>query len=220
MDTHFNLQAVAKIIEAESGTYTGGPIQLFERVGRHTFVTALQRGLLPHHNLLDFGAGCLRLGYWFVRFLDPGRYYAIEPVAKMTDAGRKHLFDPALWEAKRPTIYTSAKCDMSHFGVPFDFVIARSILTHTTPAMLAKVLDEFALAAAPGGQFLASYWPVEASHEGPTGDDLPADDWRFISVVKYSLAYLRDRAGERGFKVEELPGEIISEQVWLRFTKA
>jgi SAM-dependent methyltransferase len=216
----FDLREAARVIEAESGLYTGGPIHLFERVGRHTFVTALVHGLLPHHRLLDFGAGCLRLGFWFVRFLDSGRYYAIEPEARMVEAGRRHLFDPVLWGQKAPKVHISGKCDMTHFGVPFDFVIARSILTHTTPAMLAKILDEFALVAAPKGQFLASYWPLGADHEGPIGDSLPMDDWRFIKVVKYSLAYMTRLSEQRGLRVDEVSGGTISDQVWLRFTKA
>jgi hypothetical protein len=131
------IDAARRIVE-ESGTYTGGPIQYFEQAGRNTFVTALRNGLLPDHKLLDFGAGCLRLGYWFMRFLEPGNYYAMEPVKKMVDAGLNNLFDKSLLEYKKPTVRISDKCDMSAFGTDFDFVIARSILTHTTPGKLGK----------------------------------------------------------------------------------
>jgi len=115
-----NLAEAAKQITKESGHYTGGAIQLFERVGRDSFVTLIQHGLLPQHTLLDFGAGCLRLGYWFVRFLDMGKYYAIEPSAAMLDAGKKYLLGAEVLTYKSPDFLVSAKCDMTNFGVPFN----------------------------------------------------------------------------------------------------
>jgi len=216
-----DLARAASKIEADSRTYTGGPIELFERVGRHTFGLAIAQGLMPHHNTLDFGAGCLRLGFWFIRFLDAGRYCAIEPVPQMIRAGRQHLFTDELWAAKAPTVHISDKCDMTHFARKFDFVIARSILTHTTPAMLDAVLQQFAEVATPSGQFLASYWPDDARCmiEGNVGDNMPADDWRFIKVVRYSIAYMRRRASNFGLSVEELNAEKINDQIWLKFTQ-
>lgn len=217
-----NLDTIARAMEAESGTYTGGPIQLFEKVGRNTFITLLREGLLPDSRVLDYGAGSLRLAFWIMRFVDPGCYYAIEPVQKTIDVGLKYLFDADLLERKRPHIHVSGKCDMTFFGQQFDFVVARSIFTHTTPGMLAKSLGEFAICAAPGAKLLASYWPVDrCSLEGFTGDSMPADDWRFIQVVKYSLSYMQDIAARHGLRVEEIhtEDETLNQQVWLRFTR-
>lgn len=218
------IDAARRIVE-ESGTYTGGPIQYFEQAGRNTFVTALKNGLLPDHKLLDFGAGCLRLGYWFMRFLEPGNYYAMEPEKKMVDAGLNHLFDKSLLEYKKPTVRISDKCDMSAFGTDFDFVIARSILTHTTPGMLGKIFSEFSICAAPGAKFLASYWaasgPNKCRLEGLVGDDLPIDDWRFEKVVKFSLEYLVDFARRHDLRLEEYHSEdkLLNKQIWLKITR-
>jgi len=219
-----DLAEVAKTIEQESGHYTGGSIRVFEKVGRDTFATLIRQGLLPHHTVLDFGAGCLRLGYWFVRFLDEGNYYAIEPVVAMLEAGKKHLLGPDILEKKRPHFLVSAKCDMTTFGVPFNFVVARSILTHTKPKMLHKILAEFATCAAPGGAMVASYWSASGdkaySIDGPIGDEMARDDWGFIKLVKYSLGYLQSAAAEYGLQVEEvmLDAPRVGQQIWIKIT--
>lgn len=217
-----NLAAAAELIKRETHRYTGGPAHVFEKAGRDTFVALLREGLLPHHKLLDFGAGCLRLGYWFVRFLDSGNYYAIEPVASMMEAGKKHLFGPDIIRDKAPTFHVSANCDMTSFGVQFDYVVARSILTHTKPGMLHRILSEFAKCATPNGAMLASYWAAEGtkaySVNGPIGDQMPRDEWGFIAVVKFSLRYLQSAASEYGLEVEEVMLETprIGEQIWIR----
>ena len=217
-----NLDTIARAMEAESGQYTGGPIHLFEKVGRNTFVTLLREGLLPDSRLLDYGAGSLRLAFWTMRFLDTGCYHAIEPVKKTIDAGLKYLFDKNLLENKQPTIAISDACDMTRFNVDFDFVVARSIFTHMTPGMLDKSLREFSKCAAPGAKLIASYWPtVRCTLDGVVGDDLPADDWRFIEVVKYSLPYLKSVAKRHGLNCEEIQSEdeALNQQVWLRITR-
>ena len=221
-----DLSEVAKTIELESGRYTGGPIQVFEKVGRDTFVTLVKDGLLPHHKVLDFGAGCLRLGYWFVRFLDSGNYYAIEPAFAMLEAGKKHLFGPGILRDKNPHFLVSDKCDMSTFGIRFNYVVARSILTHAHPAMLHKIFEEFAKCAAPEAAMLVSYWAASGEKaylaDGLIGDDLGRDRWGFTRVVKYSLDYLQRAAGEYGLVAEEvmLDSPRISEQIWLRISVA
>jgi hypothetical protein len=146
-------QRVAK----ETSHYAGGPQRDFEIVGRHTFQTLLAGGLRPSHRLLDFGCGSLRNGYWLMRFLDTGNYYGIEPVEKGVRAGLKHLIGPELEAFKKPTFRFATDNDISAFGVPFDYVVARSILSHTCPGMLHQMLKTFA-SSSPNGVLYGSYW--------------------------------------------------------------
>ena len=59
--------------------FLGGPKRDFERVGRLGFEVLLAEQLRPSSRVLDVGCGALRLGYWLMRFLDPGCYFGIEP---------------------------------------------------------------------------------------------------------------------------------------------
>lgn len=226
-----NLIEIGRRIGAETKHYTGGPVQSFEEVGRDALITLLRHGLQPSHKLLDFGCGSLRLGYWLIRFLDSGCYFGIEPVKKGVDAGLKHAIGDEIAQAKRPQFRFAADNDMTAFGQSFDYVIARSILTHTAPGMLATILASFAESAARGGQFLASYYRTDGdvvfntSRAGPgkvacRGDDLPSDDMRFIWCVKYSFEYMQRAAASAGLKVSEYREfDPINFQLWLRFER-
>lgn len=218
-----DLAAAARAIKKDVH-FCGGPIDLFEKIGRDAFDTALALGLASDQKLLDFGAGTLRLGYWFVRFLDTGNYYAIEPHAERLEAGKVHLFGPAILQDKAPTFYASDKCDMTAFGVPFNFVVARSVLSHAYPGMLHRMLEEFSRCAAPHGVMLASYWVLSGEHAtrkpGTAGDKLPRDDASFGGTIKYSLAYLKAAALEHGLSAENVVrAPLLNQQVWAVFRR-
>jgi SAM-dependent methyltransferase len=213
----------ARLIAANA-LYTGGPIQFFESVGRDCIITLLRNGLRPDHQLLDFGCGTLRLGYWLVRFMDDGHYFGIEPNEKMLQAGKTYSLGTELIERKSPRFSSNADCDFSVFGTRFDFVVARSILTHTTPGMLRKIIQEFHKNTTEQGRMLASYWPLSVTlqkEKEVIGDDLDENDWRFLTIVKYSFQRIAAWAEENKVHVEEwkeLP--LINNQVWLLFSKA
>ena len=226
---HPKMQQVVDAIVGESNHYSGGPLRDFECVGRDAFIHLLLHGLLPHHRLLDFGCGSLRLGYWLIRFLDPNCYFGIDPIPKGVDAGLKYAVGDELAAIKRPKFEFIGNCDMTAFGQTFDYVVARSILTHTTPGMLHLILKQFA-AVTSTGVFLASYWRtdgeyvidtshVEGKYETAIGDDLPDDDHRFIAFVKFSWPYIQAAAERASLNVEELNDlEPINQQIWLKFT--
>jgi hypothetical protein len=220
-----NLSTIAERIVKQTGHYDGGPPQLFERAGRDTFITALLCGLLPYHTLLDFGCGSLRLGYWFIRFLDPDCYFGIDPVRTGVEAGKIHAIGQDLLQIKRPSFAFTESCEMSLFKTRFHFVIARSIFTHMGPGLLRKSLQSFADTAVDDGIMLASYWPATGENactlEGHFGNDLPSGDVRFSRVVTYTFEYMQQRAHEAGLKVHEfIPMAPINQQIWLKFERS
>jgi hypothetical protein len=182
-----DLVELGKRIVNDTGHYAGGPAHDFEIVGRHTFQTLLAGGLLPSHRVLDFGCGSLRNGYWLMRFLDSGNYYGIEPVEKGVRAGLKHLIGPELEAFKKPTFRFTTDNDISAFGVPFDFVVARSILSHTCPGMLHQMLKTFA-SSCPDGVLYGSYW----RHDLPRGGNIPW--WRLWDRSQPAVARYHNMA--------------------------
>lgn len=110
---------------------------------------------------------------------------------------------------------------MTSLGVPFDFVIARSILTHTKPGMLHKMLDEFSKCASPNGIMLASYWALDGENactlDGHIGDQLPREAG-FLGVVKFSYDYLQSAAREHGLIAENFSvSPPLNQQIWVTF---
>jgi hypothetical protein len=223
-----NLATIAEKITHDSGIYSGGPIRDFERVGRNTFITALMCGLLPEHKLLDFGCGSLRLGYWFVRFLERNCYCGIEPVKTGLEAGKRYALGEELIAAKNPRFSLNSNCDMSVFGDKFDLVIARSIFSHMGPGLVRTSLTSFRENSRPSAVMLASYWQAigEHTYKEPDdvtafiGDDLKPTDMAWTKVMKYSFPAMQAIAVDCGLKVSEFkPLPLINQQVWLRFTK-
>ena len=152
-------------------TFLGGPGWDFERVGRIGFEVLLHEGLSPSSRVLDVGCGALRLGYWLMRFLDPGCYFGIEPQQDMLRIGLDELVEPDVVERADAHFSANDDFDFSVFGESFDFVVARSIWTHASKPQISSMLASFAHTSAPGGVFLTSYYPAglffKAGHRWP-----------------------------------------------------
>lgn len=215
-----DMQAVAEVarrIAEETGGFTGGNVGLFAQAGRYSFRSLKKNGLKPSSRVLDYGCGALRLGYWLVRFLEPGCYFGIEPTKKFLAAGIKHAVGPELEAEKRPRFYNGGDFDFSVFGEKFDFVIARSIFSHASPEQFLASMDSFRDNATETGIMLASYRPLrprdgKADIVDPTPDG-PA--WR---LRRFGLPYLQERARERGLYADNFD-EPFNGQVWLRLSK-
>lgn len=68
----------------------------WEETGRIELAVLKDAGLLPHHHLLDIGAGSLRLGCKAVPYLEAGHYWATDASREIMLAGHRcELEDPA-----------------------------------------------------------------------------------------------------------------------------
>jgi hypothetical protein len=111
----------------------------WEETGRIEMAVLQEAGLLPHHHLLDIGAGALRLGCKAVPYLDPGHYWA-------TDASRKILlagYDSELADPERLNPAQLVEDAVFEFpGVPaiITHAIAFAVFPHLTMAYLRRAL--------------------------------------------------------------------------------
>lgn len=194
----------------EAGLYLGGPAA-YTDVGRQTLATAIDAGLEPTDKLLDIGAGSLRIAWWLLQYIDPSNYYAIEPVKERLDTAAKilgvdiHLYYNSDFEFPEPG---------------FDFVLARSIWTHASKAMISKMLSEFAENATPNGKFLASvYFATQPEH------DYQGEHWigaerkhRGASVVSHSREWIESEVAKNGLKMTV--GDTFHGQIWVLIERA
>ncbi len=141
-------------------TWLGGPPRAFEAVGRMGFTVLLEQGLRPSSRVLDVGCGALRLGYWLMRFLEPGGYHGIEPQQDMLRVGLEQILEADVVEHAQARFDDNQNFDFSVFDTEFDFVVARSIWSHASKEQISAMLASFARSAAPTGIFLASYKPA------------------------------------------------------------
>jgi hypothetical protein len=220
--------------------FVGGPVKQFAAVGAMQLEMLLHEGLWPQARLLDVGCGCLRGGYWFMHFLDPGCYHGIEPNAEMLQAGVDVIVEPETVARAAARFSHNDRFDFSEFGVAFDFVVARSVWTHASTAQIETMLDSFA-ATSPAGVFLASYQPADrlpalparlpglARRFPPKGgpDGGGPDDWvgrshrsAVSGMVRHSFGWVATACEGRGLQVRQLGYGVANHQRWLRIERA
>ena len=162
------LSKIVLFLVLVGGVFLGVPLDTFESGGRERFIALLGEGLNAESKLLDFGCGVLRIGWWLIRFLDPGCYYGIEPARQRVEYGLRYLFAPGEVALKQPRFDDNADFDSSVFDVKFDYFLAGSIWTHACKRQVDATLDSFIRDSKPASLFLASYLPALSAEERET----------------------------------------------------
>lgn len=217
------LSEKVKKIEDE-GIFLGGPHELFEDAGRKMLMLLLHEGMYPYSKVLDIGCGCLRGGYWIVRFLNKGSYFGIEPNKEMLFSGINNLLNPDLVKTKAPTFDNNQIFDASVFSTKFDYFLARSIWTHASKQQISKMLNEFNENTTEHGVFLTSYLKATT-----TVDDYNDSGWvgkshvsNDAGIVKHGFAWIENECKKKNLIIHEVNDNIFdlkNNQRWLKITK-
>jgi SAM-dependent methyltransferase len=154
-----------------------GPPTRYDLVAASQFALLTHLGLRDHHTLLDVGCGSLRGGRLFIPYLLPERYFGLEPNAWLIDEGLDRELGRSILEVKRPTFRHEDDFRLEGFGVSFDYVLAQSILSHTSPSQTAACLGSVAKVLAPGGVLVATWMPGT--------DDYAGTEWVYPECVTY-----------------------------------
>lgn len=112
----------------------------WEETGRVQMAALRAVGLLPHHHLLDIGAGALRLGCKAVPYLDPGHYWATDAARALMLAGhRAELDDPGRLDPS----HLLEDPDFGFAGLPetITHAIAFAVFPHLPMAFWAGALE-------------------------------------------------------------------------------
>lgn len=198
---------MATAASIRNDVFLGGTFPNFERHGRNQFIKLISHGLNPDSRLLDFGCGCLRGGYWTMRFLDPGLYYGIEPNEKMLNAGKQSIIGERLLEEKEPTFCCDDQFEFTVFGnMKFDFVMAGSIWTHSPKWAIEKMLQQFSMVKENNGVMLASFIRTENPAHDYHGSCWVGKSHQSekAGLVKHSLQTLQSYAFAYGLVITHL----------------
>lgn len=216
-----SLEERARRLESQ-GVHLGCPARLFVEGGRRQLMLLLDEGLEPDSKVLDIGCGSLRAGYWLIHFLDPGRYFGIEPDPAMLAGGLNRILEPGLAAEKKPRFDGNAELDFSPFGEKFSFFLARSVWTHAPKSAILRMLDGFVEHAAPNAVFLASFLPASRLRR----DDYLGEGWIFeksappgvCGMLRHSFAWIASACSQRGLDVRKVADRTFAfgGQVWLR----
>jgi hypothetical protein len=169
-----------------------GPSANYEAIGLSQFDLLRIFGLSQDHYLLDVGCGSLTCGRLAIPFLATGHYFGIEPEQWLIDDGVRYQLGREAVESKRPTFSNDRSFKLSLFGRQFDYLIAHSILSHTSQAESRTLLAEAALAMTEAGIFLASYRPGESDYTG--------EAWSYPAAVFYTPGRIQAFASQAGLQ--------------------
>jgi hypothetical protein len=113
----------------------------WEETGKIQMQLLLDAGLQPQHQLLDIGAGALRLGCKAVPYLDPGHYWATDLSAALMRQGYKtELADPARLPADQ--LIEDGNFDFPGLPDSITHALAFAVFTHLPINHLRRALTQ------------------------------------------------------------------------------
>ena len=138
----------------------------WDETGRAQMGLLLAEGLLPHHHLLDIGAGSLRLGCKAVPYLDTGHYWATDLSGALMARGHAtELADPGRLDPS----HLIEDADFSFAGVPdtITHAIAFAVFTHLPLDHLDRALGRIVRHLPRLERLLFTVFLCPPGHSGP-----------------------------------------------------
>lgn len=194
-DQDYRFASIEEARKLEAGArhyraYVGSP-KAYDVTGATQFALMVALGLRESHTLLDIGCGSLCGGRLFIPYLLPGGYYGIEPQAWLVEDGINLEVGDELRRLKRPAFLYVDDFSLTAFKVPFDFMLAQSVLTHVSQAQLDRCLSQAKLALKPEGLFAASFF--SNGH-----DTYDGDGWIYPRFAPYPVKFVLEKARQHG----------------------
>lgn len=165
-NSYYDVHAVEQAVAAgRHRDVVGG---MWEVIGKLQLDFLVRRGLRPEHRLLDVGCGALRGGVFFVRYLDPSRYFGLDLNRRLLDAGYDREILPAGLEARLPrrNLIDAPDFDVGRFPERFEFALAVSVFTHLPLDLIRVCLEQLPRCMCTGGRFFATFF--QAPEDQPT----------------------------------------------------
>jgi SAM-dependent methyltransferase len=167
-------------------------------------------GLRQDHYFLDVGCGSLRAGRLFIAYLEPDRYYGVEPEEWLIEEGIAQEVGQDLVDIKRPVFSDTDDFDLTAFDQQFDYILAQSVFSHAALPQIERCLTEVKQSMAPEGLFAATFVQGDEDYEG--------DSWVYPGCVGYSLETMRDLAADIGLASEPIDWHHGAQQKWLVYS--
>lgn len=176
---------------------------MWDEIGKLQFDFMVDRGLRPHHTLLDMGCGPLRGGLHFIDYLDTGNYYGIDINRSLIAAAEIELRHAGLAD-KHPKLAVSDDFGAGQFGVHFDFGIAQSLFTHLPRDHIERCLRRIAPVVA--GTFFATYFEAPENNHKADLEHTPGGVTTHYDSDPFHLSFpeLAETAGRAGMSARRI----------------
>lgn len=132
--------------------------EYWDLLGAHQFNVLTSVGLRENHYLLDIGCGSFRGARFFMSYLLPGHYFAVESEKWAVEAGIKNEVGQDFINLKKPTFDYNDCANLSVFNRKFDYIIAHSIFIHADKDWIEKCIKEVKKVLNKDGIFVANFF--------------------------------------------------------------
>ncbi len=189
-----------------------GPQENYDVMSAIQFIRLFQLGLRETSTVLEIGAGSLRVARILIPFLQPDRYYGVEPLRDVVEKGFQHELGRDIVAIKRPKFAYNYNFDFSDLGLPgegVDFCLAQSIFSHTSRAQMEQAVTNVSKVLK--GIFLATYVKGRKDYDGNT--------WVYPECVRFTWETVQTIAGRNGLYVRAFNWIHPHDQTWIAFSK-
>jgi len=133
----------------------------WDELGQWQFDFLKEQGLRPEHTLLDIGCGALRVGVYFVRYLEPGNYCGLDINPSLIKAGQHELELAGLVD-RRAMLLANDRFEFTAFGRTFDCGIAVSVFTHLYLNHIGRCLRQMRRVMHAESRFFCTFFEAPA----------------------------------------------------------
>lgn len=154
-----------------------GPPDRYDLIAALQFGLMVMLGLRDYHTLLDIGCGSLRAGRLFIPYLQPERYYGVEPERWLVTEGIQNELGQDLIQIKKPSFLYVDDFSFTQFGVNFDFLMAQSIFSHAALSDIRLCLEKAKSCMEPHSIFAATFVEGKKDYQG--------SEWVYPGIVRY-----------------------------------
>lgn len=163
LNKYYDAARVARLVA--TGRHRDAVGGAWDEIGQLQLRFLVERGLRPHHRLLDIGCGSLRAGIHFVDYLERNHYFGTDLSESLLDAGYTvELSEAGKQKLPRGNLICNGDFVFDWAQVKFDFAIAQSVFTHLPLAYFRTCLERLTAVMQPGGMFFATLFDVPETH--------------------------------------------------------
>ena len=144
--------------------FVGG---IWHEMGELQFRFLVDKGLQPHHVLIDVACGSLRAGVRLIPYLETGNYLGIDIDASLIEHGKAKELGAVLCAIKRPEFVVSDHFEFEKFSKKCDFAIAQSLFTHLIADEISLCLRKLRPIMNNDARFFATFFEVPEPIKNP-----------------------------------------------------
>ena len=182
----------------------------YDILGALQFNLLVKLDLRENHKLLDIGCGNLRAGRLFITYLKPGNYFGIEPNKWMIDQAIVYELGKDFIELRNPKFDYNSDFDLSTVWKDkkkFDYILAHSIISHTTIEQTEKIINEVKKVLSKNGKFVFTY------AEGNINNT--KKEYLYFKKVKYKNEFIKSLLNKNGLSYKKLNVSSPNKQTYI-----